>query len=269
MEIRHVTDKPTRRGVSESARSFPGQIREQLATLHRRVLTQRVDNRGESLPLTSSDIKLLEGLMISLEAQLRDRAQLSVLLAADVASSSRRGAVVDSNSRVISEAQVKAKEEQISRIRARLNTVEAALSSAVNSNDHDAFNVLRAQSATYLADSLYMHTYPAGSYSNWARDFSGDTLTTGLKRGCPGRLDTVLALSPANYTRDGGYWAVRKTADQIQAPLTLLLDDKKRLEAVAQDHPLLDPVTGYTPEQLRRMLENAKAISTAYGQRRG
>lgn len=266
MEILHVTDKPTRRGVNESARSFPGRIREQLATLHRRVLTQRVDNKGEALPLTATDIKLLEGLVISLEGQFRDRVRLSQLL--EAGTNPDRDTVVDTDGRMLSGSQVRSQQQQIPNIHARLVTITTALSDAVEKRDHAAFQILRAQAATYLADSLYMHTYPASTYSQWTVDFPGDKLTTGLKRGCPGRLDTVLALSPANYSRDGGFWAVRKTADQIQAPLALLFDDKKRLEAVAKDHPLLDPVTGYTPEQLRIMLDKAKAISAAYKKQR-
>ncbi len=264
MEIRYVTDKPTRRGVNESAQSFPARIREQLATLHRWVLTQRVDNKGEALPLTAADIKLLEGLVISLEGQFRDRVRLSQLLEASI--NPDRDTVVDADGsgRVLSGSQVRSQQAQIPNIHARLVTITTALSDAVEKRDHAAFQILREQAATYLADSLYIHTYPSSSYTQWAGDFPGDKLTTGLKRWAPGRLDTVLALSPANYTRDGGFWAVRKTADQIQAPLALLFDDKKRLEAIAKDHPLLDPVTGYTPEQLRTMLDKARAISAAY-----
>jgi hypothetical protein len=262
MEILHVTDKPTRRGVNESAQSFPARIREQLATLHRWVLTQRVDNKGEALPLTATDIKLLEGLVISLEGQSRDRVRLSQLL--EASTNPARDTVVDTDGRVLSGAQVRSQQEQLPNIHARLVKITTALSDAVEKRDHAAFQILREQAATYLADSLYMHTYPSSSYTQWAGDFPGDKLTTGLKRWAPGRLDTVLALSPANYTRDGGFWAVRKTADQIQAPLALLFDDKKRLEAVARHHPLLDPVTGYTPEQLRMLLDKARAISASY-----
>lgn len=156
---------------------------------------------------------------------------------------------------------------QLPAIQARLHAVCEAVAEASRDNTTRSYQELYAQSATYLADTLFMHTYAAGGYREWHAEFTGDTLTTGLKRGAPGSLDTVLALSSPNFTRDGGYWGVRNTSKAIIPLLSLLLSNN-RLSAVAKDHPLLDADTGYTSDQLSHMLSNARAISAAYQARR-
>lgn len=52
MQIRSPYEVPSVQGISEGARNFSSSLRTQLGVLKKRVLTARVDNHSQALPIT-------------------------------------------------------------------------------------------------------------------------------------------------------------------------------------------------------------------------